>query len=169
MAAVAAPNLILSGCSKVDEVDRDLQFKNMDQGYDEAVRLSRIESLVTDTAFSLPQTLVHCAQSIEFSMLGFPEPKSALFQKTVGSVAFNIFSRRGRMTHDLSEAIPGAHPLNPGITVEQALERLRNAIDTFRQSDVVLKPHFAYGALNKNQYELAHAMHLADHFSAIGG
>jgi hypothetical protein len=28
----------------------------------------------------LSQTLKHCAQSIEFSMTGFPEPKSAMFQ-----------------------------------------------------------------------------------------
>ncbi|MEM8486778.1 MAG: DUF1569 domain-containing protein [Bacteroidota bacterium] len=169
VAAIAAPNLILSGCRKDDLIDRDLQFNSMDQGYDEAVRLSRIELLVTDTAFSLPQTLIHCAQSIEFSMAGFPEPKSALFQKTVGSVAFSVFSWRGRMSHDLSEAIPGAKALNPTVTVEQALQRLRNSIDAFRASESILKPHFAYGTLTKNEYERAHAMHLADHFSAING
>ncbi len=81
MAAVAAPHLILSGCSKKEVVDRELQFKNLDEGFDEAFRLSNIESLVIDTTFSLPQTLIHCAQSIEYSMQGFPESKSALFQK----------------------------------------------------------------------------------------
>ena len=30
-----------------------------------------------------------------------------------------------------------------------------------------LQPHFAYGALDKAQYEQAHAMHLANHLSAF--
>jgi hypothetical protein len=30
-----------------------------------------------------------------------------------------------------------------------------------------LRPHFAYGELAKPEYELAHAMHLANHLSAF--
>ncbi len=73
------------------------------------------------------------------------------------------------MSHDITEAIPGAEVLNPAVTLDAALARLRNAIDAFRASDREFKPHFAYGELSKAEYELAHAMHLADHFSAING
>ena len=34
------------------------------------------------------QVFAHLAQSIEYSMTGFPQPKSALFQSTVGAAAF---------------------------------------------------------------------------------
>ncbi|MFK7849224.1 MAG: DUF1569 domain-containing protein [Rhodothermales bacterium] len=167
--AVTAPQLVLSGCSDGASVDRKLQYQTLDEGYYEAERLAKLNITPAGAEFSIPQTLVHCAQSIEFSMTGFPEPKSALFQKTVGSAAFGIFSMRGRMSHDLSEPIPGASTLSPEITAEQALQRLRNAIDRFVASQSALKPHFAYGKLTRTEYELAHAMHLANHFSAING
>ena len=37
----------------------------------------------------------------------------------------------------------------------------------FAASSKPLLPHFAYGDLSKQEYELAHAMHLADHPSAF--
>ena len=40
------------------------------------------------------QILVHAAQSIEFSMTGFPEHKSALFKSSAGKLAFAAFSGR---------------------------------------------------------------------------
>lgn len=168
VAAVAAPQLIVSGCSG-DAIDRKLAFKTLEEGFREAERLARVEIVTIEEGFSLPQTLVHCAQSIEYSIRGFPESKSALFQKTLGSVAFNVFSQRGRMSHNLEEAIPGAEALSPTIPIDQALQRLQNAIESFRQAETGLKPHFAYGELSRTEYELAHAMHLANHFSAIDG
>lgn len=169
VAAAAAPQLIIAGCSNGDVIDRKLAFKTLEEGFREAERLASVDIVTIEEGFSLPQTLVHCAQSIEYSMLGFPEPKSALFQKTLGSVAFNVFSQRGRMSHDLEEAIPGAEALSPTVSMHQALQRLQNAIESFRQAETDLKPHFAYGQLSRNEYELAHAMHLANHFSAIDG
>jgi hypothetical protein len=40
-------------------------------------------------------------------------------------------------------------------------------MQTFAQHTGPLMPHFAYGALDKADYEQAHAMHLANHFSAF--
>src|SRR5690349_2911052 len=65
-------------------------------------------------AWPLGAVLEHLAQSIEMSMDGFPEPRSALFQKTAGSAAFAFFSWRGRMSHGLAEPIPGAPALPAG-------------------------------------------------------
>ena len=167
--AVAAPQLVLSGCSNEEHIDRKLQFRTLDEGYSEAERLAKLNIIPAGSEFTIPQTLVHCAQSIEYSMLGFPESKSALFQRTVGTAAFGVFSMRGRMSHDLSEPIPGAAELSNDVAADLALQRLRSAIEKFRVSQTPLKPHFAYGKLSRKDYELAHAMHLANHFSVIGG
>ena len=57
------------------------------------------------------QVFTHLAQSIEFSIVGYPEHKSEFFKSTVGSWAFSLFSSRKAMTHNLSEPIPGAPDL----------------------------------------------------------
>ena len=157
----------LAGCGAESGQIRQLAFTTLDQAMRETDRLVKIVDLEPHANWSLPQTLVHCAQSIEFSLSGFPEMKSALFQNTVGSLAFKVFEWRGRMTHDLTEPIPGA----PSIAVESdlnaAVTRVQKAVAEFRASSGELKPHFAYGALSKAQYEQAHAMHFANHYSAF--
>ena len=70
------------------------------------------------------QVFAHLAQSIEYSMTGFPQPKSALFQSTVGAAALAVFHSKGAMTHSLTEPIPGAPAI--AVTDDQtaALERV---------------------------------------------
>jgi len=165
-ATALAPAVILTGCSSGDAVDRELVFSTFDQALAEAHRLASKELALSDDVFSLSQVFAHCAQSIEYSMTGFPKMKSAFFQNTAGSVAFSVFSSRGRMSHNLTEGIPGAPPLAPEASVENALIRLEQSIAAF-SSNSTLKPHFAYGELSKRDYESAHIMHLANHFSSI--
>lgn len=93
--------------------------------------------------------------------------KPLLFRRTVGPAAFQAFAWRGRMSHDLAEPIPGAPALDAGLEAADATARLQAALQAFRQATGPLRPHFAYGALDKADYELAHAMHLANHFSAF--
>lgn len=119
----------------------------------------------TRSGWALPQVLVHLAQSIEFSMTGFPQPKPALFQATLGSAAFAFFDARGRMSHSLTEPIPGAPALEPPTALDAALARLNKALGDFGRFDGPLQPHFAYGKLSKPQYSRAHLMHLADHWT----
>jgi hypothetical protein len=146
---------------------RSLQFSTLAEAQEEVVRLAQAPALDSNAAFSWSQTLEHCAQSIEFSMRGFPQPKSALFQKTLGAAAFQVFSWRGRMSHDLAEPIPGAPALATDMPAAAAVERLTQAISAFAQWRNPLQPHFAYGLLEKPQYEQAHAMHLAQHLSGF--
>ncbi|AOW13068.1 hypothetical protein LPB72_19120 [Hydrogenophaga crassostreae] len=155
----------MAGCQGNSSLDRQLVFSSLAAAEQELQRLAAAKGLTSGTVWNWDQTLAHCAQSIEFSMQGFPEPKSKLFQSTVGSAAFGVFAWRGRMTHDLAEPIPGAPLLAAGDEGVVALERLQNAIAGFQQWTKPLQPHFAYGDLDKAQYELAHAMHLANHFS----
>ena len=168
-AGVGAAAVVAAGftaCQGRSASDRQLRFASLATAREELDRLAHAPTLISSTAWSWAQTLAHCAQSIEYSMSGFPQMKPALFQRSVGSAALSVFSWRGRMTHDLAEPIPGAPPLDARAAPGQALERLRASMLAFRQWPGGLRPHFAYGQLAKAEYELAHAMHLANHLSA---
>ncbi len=150
--------------------DRQLVFGTIAAAMQEVERLASaaVQPLAPATAWNWSQTLEHCAQSIEFSLQGFPTPKSALFQNTLGAAAFKVFALRGRMSHNLAEPIPGAPTLNaPTPDASAALARLRKSVQDFAIHTGPLHPHFAYGTLTKAQYEQAHAMHLANHLSAF--
>jgi hypothetical protein len=116
-------------------------------------------------AWSLAQVLNHAAQSIEFSLDGFPQPKPAWFRASVGPLAFKLFDARGAMTHPLDQAIPGAPALDAQAPLDLAVQRLLAAFDRFERHMGALQPHFAYGALDKPAYTRAHLMHLADHWA----
>lgn len=118
------------------------------------------------TSWPLPQVLEHCAQSVEFSLRGFPEAKPEWFQHSAGSLAFSVFDRRGRMSHGLTEPIPGAAALVE-TDLAVAVARLDRSLSDFENHTGPLMPHFAYGALDKAQYTRAHLMHLANHAEEI--
>lgn len=109
----------------------------------------------------------HCAQSIEYSMEGYPALKPAWFRRSLGPAAFAVFSARGAMRHPLDEAIPGAAPLLEPASQAQALERLQVAFERFAAYGGELQPHFAYGALDHGEYARAHVLHLYNHLSLI--
>jgi hypothetical protein len=147
--------------------DRGLRFASLGDARDELMRLAQARTLLSDTAWNWAQTVSHCAQSIEYSMSGFPEMKPALFQRTIGTAAISVFAWRGRMTHELGEPIPGAPALDAAAPAARAVERLLASMQAFTQWPGRLRPHFAYGDLAKPEYERAHAMHLANHLSAF--
>lgn len=115
-------------------------------------------------AWSLSQTLQHLAQSIEGSLTGYPQPRSAWFTHTLGAAAHALFDARGAMTHPLDAPIPGAPPLDAALPAEAAVLRLLQAMDAFEAHRGALAPHFAYGPLDKAAYARAHQMHLAAHW-----
>jgi len=119
------------------------------------------------SAWTLPQMLQHAAQSIEFSIKGFPEPKPAWFQSTLGSAAFTFFNARGAMSHALDEPIPGAPALDAQQSLKLSVQRLLDAMDAFSAHKGAFAPHFAYGVLSREAYERAHLMHLANHWQQL--
>lgn len=162
--AVTAIGVGVQRLHHVDPNDRDLRFASLDAAKAELQRLATAATRKSFTAWEWAPTLVHCAQSIEYSLQGFPQPKSALFQHTVGAAAFAVFAWQGRMHHSLAEPIPGAPPLpDDNRDADNALARILQAIDQFQAHTGPLQPHFAYGNLSKPDYEAAHAMHLASH------
>lgn len=109
----------------------------------------------------------HCAQSIDYSIDGYPELKPVWFRHSLGPAAFAVFSARGAMRHPLDEVIPGAAPLHEPSSQDQALQRLQMAFERFASHAGELQPHFAYGALSHAEYGQAHVMHLYNHLSLI--
>ena len=120
-------------------------------------------------AWDLPHVLHHVAQSVEYSMHGFPQLKPAWFRHTIGPLAFAVFSMRGRMSHGLDEPIPGAPAIAQGEPLRPAIDHAITALQAFDRYPGALMPHFAYGALDKAAYTRAHVMHLANHWQEMTG
>ncbi|HEY1026851.1 MAG TPA: DUF1569 domain-containing protein [Pseudomonas sp.] len=127
----------------------------------------RGRALASISGWSPGEVFNHCAQSIEYSMDGYPELKPAWFRHSLGPAAFAVFSARGGMRHPLNEAIPGASPLTEPASEAQALQRLQAAFERFARHQGELQPHFAYGELDHAEYAEAHVMHLYNHLSLI--
>ncbi len=128
-------------------------------------RLSKlnIDALHASGSWDVARTFNHLAQSIEFSMAGFPQMKSPVFQNTVGQLAFSVFHARGKMTHNLEEAIPGESIQTANADPTASLQRLVESLQKFKAFEEPLQPHFAYGSLQKNAYARAHIMHINNH------
>jgi hypothetical protein len=118
-------------------------------------------------AWSLAQMLQHVAQSIDCSIDGYPQARWALFRKAVGGVAFAAFQARGKMSHALDEPIPGAPALDAQLALPTAISAAQIALRRFEAHAGALAPHFAYGALDKDEYTRAHLMHLANHWLEV--
>ena len=116
-------------------------------------------------AWDLAHVLHHAAQSIEYSIGGFPDLKPAWFRASVGSYVFALFNARGQMAHNLSEPIPGAPEIAQGQPLGPAIDHAAAALQAFDHHAGALAPHFAYGALSKPDYTRAHLMHLANHWA----
>ena len=161
LAAAAAPAL-LAGCAG----ELSAGFRNWKEARETVLELLfRPRQLRGE--WTLPQMLQHAAQSIEFSMQGYPQARSALFRHTLGKAAFAVFDARGRMHHDLAEPIPGAPALDAQQALKTAVQRLLDAMQAFSGHQGPLQPHFAYGELSRAEYERAHLMHLANHWTEL--
>lgn len=163
LAAATAP-AVLSACqgALVDE-----RFARWDSAREAVLALMQGQQVLQHPTWNLPQLLQHLAQSIEFSLQGYPQARSAVFRHTVGRAAFAVFDARGQMNHDLAEPIPGAPALQAELSLREAVQRLLDAMQAFAAHRGLLAPHFAYGVLSKSEYQRAHLMHLANHWSQL--
>ncbi|WP_417706055.1 DUF1569 domain-containing protein [Pseudomonas sp.] len=125
------------------------------------------KTLQSIRGWSPSEVFNHCAQSIDYSIDGYPELKPTWFRHSLGPAAFAVFSARGAMRHPLDEVIPGAAPVLEPAAQALALQRLQVAFQRFAEHRGALKPHFAYGALGHGEYAEAHVLHLYNHLSLI--
>lgn len=117
--------------------------------------------------WNLSQTLQHCAQTVRYSVTGYPRLKPALFRATAGALAKRVFLRRGAMKHSLAAEIAGAPPLDPNLPVTEAAADLADAVALFTGHTGEHAPHPAYGRCTHEQFARLHAMHLAEHLPGL--
>lgn len=119
--------------------------------------------LAPGSVWNLSQTLQHCAQTVRYSVAGYPRLKPALYRATVGAVVKRVFLLRGAMRHPLGAEIDGAPPLEPGLPVPDALDLLVTAVRAFAAHQGTHAPHPVYGACTHDEFAALHAMHLVEH------
>ena len=115
----------------------------------------------------LAWALAHCAQSIEYSLTGYPKLRSGLFRATIGPIVKKKFIRANRMSHDVKAPVAGAPALD-GSDGAAAKARLVAAVAAFEAHDGPLAPHLAYGACTKDEYAVLHRLHVEDHLRGQG-
>ena len=103
---------------------------------------------VASGEWDIVQILQHCAQSVEYSMLGYPHHKSDLFKVTLGSLVFAMFESNRKMSHNLSKPILGTaildKHLNTSNHVTDVYARFKQSLSNFQDYDEVIAPHFTY-------------------------
>ncbi len=145
---------------------RNLKFSTLDQVLAELALLEANAPVALQQPWSLYKILNHAAQSMEYSMTGYPlmDPPS---RQKLARLVFNFFRSQGFMNHSLDAPVPGAPEIPEDGALEDGYLRLRNAISDFRAFTGELHPHFSYGQLTREEWEIAHSMHCADHFSSM--
>jgi len=143
-----------------------ISLKNLDQVLTELEVLAQAKNIQTSN-WSVYRILQHCAQTIEYSMSGYPTSKPKWLQLTVGKLAIFKFLKQGYMSHDLAAPVPGSPELTYEGSTAEGISILKASILKFKQFNGPLKPHLFFGELSKDEYNQYFAMHIANHFSEI--
>mgnify|MGYP003635753969 CR=1 FL=1 len=125
------------------------------------------ERLTSGGVWNASQILQHCAQSISYSIYGYPKAHSPFFRYSIGKLAVNAFAATGTLHHPLDEPIPGAPALEPVLPNDVALRELIYTVEQFMNWQGEMQPHFAFGSLNKAQYYSVHYLHLQSHLAQL--
>ena len=115
----------------------------------------------------LARVLNHCAVSLDCTRKGFPVMRSVLIRRTLGPLVLRLFLARGAMRHDHTAPIPGGVDGLLDTDPARAVDRLLKAIADFQSHPGPLAEHLVYGRLTKDQGDRVHALHIADHLSAL--
>jgi len=145
---------------------RGLKLANLDEALFEIDLIEANPPVEMQQEWTLYKVLHHLAQSCEYSMTGYPELQPAAVQ-AVAKLVFDTYVDQGFMTHDLGAPVPGAPAIPDSGLLAPAFARLRRAIYSFQAFTGELHPHFAYGELTREEWELAHSFHMADHFTFL--
>ncbi|MBU3178325.1 DUF1569 domain-containing protein [Clostridium estertheticum] len=143
-----------------------LKLYSLEEAKKELLNISK-SNKVEAPIWSLYKILVHCNQTIEYSMKGYPKLKPKFIQITVGKMAIKKFLKQRFMKHSLTAPVPDAPVItNEGDAVE-AMQKLISSIDKFLGYKSDLYPHLLFGKLTKSNYDKYFAMHIADHLSEL--
>ena len=117
--------------------------------------------------YTFSQTVQHAAQSIGYSMTGYPRLAPVSLRVTVGRAVKHLFLRRGAMRHNLSAPVSGAPDLDPGLRDLAAIAVLRATVSRLAGFDGALQPHPTYGRCTKEQVASLQTLHLREHLPGV--
>lgn len=143
-----------------------MQFKSLADVTKELLAMDEHDAIKTKQ-WPLYEILAHCAQTIEYSMTGYPQMKPKIVRKTIGRIAIKKFMKQGFIKHNLTEHVPGAAKIATQGTIREGIDLLLKAIHDFEEYKGPLAPHLLFGELSKEEYDRYFAMHIADHFSEL--
>ncbi len=145
-----------------------LRFRSLEEAEDELTNLQNtFPNIDTAGQWALPVMLDHCAESLEFTLTGYPEMKPEWFRMIVGPVAKHVFLWQGKMSHNTLDPIPGDEGMPHSKTEKEAFDRLFQSIARFKTWNREVAEHFAYGKLDRAEAEKLQAFHIADHLSKM--
>jgi hypothetical protein len=144
----------------------DLKLTSLEDAKRELLLLKEASNVKTKQ-WSLYKILVHCTQTIEYSMKGYPKLKPKIIQVTVGKIAVSKFLKQGYMKHSLTAPVLEAPDIPEGGNLDIVFQNLMDSIDDFVAYSTELKPHLLFGKLTKEEYDKYFAMHIADHLSEL--
>jgi hypothetical protein len=147
--------------------DMSLRLTSLEAALAELDALAAADGPDVGDGWSVYRVAHHCKQSIDASIDGYPAMKPAIVRATIGRLVARRFLSKGQMRHDLTSPVPGAEAIAEDGDAAAAITALRESIARFRAHDGELAPHFVFGNLDKADYDKLHAMHIADHLSAI--
>jgi len=143
-----------------------LKLGSLNDAKNELLKLSKSKN-VAAPQWSAYKILVHCTQTIEYSMKGYPKLKPKFIRMTVGKIAIKKFLNQGYMKHSLTAPVPSAPEIKNAGDEVAAMKNLLSAIDKFIAFNSELQPHLLFGTLTKDEYNKYFAMHIADHLSEL--
>ena len=117
--------------------------------------------------YTFSQTVQHAAQSIGYSMTGYPRLAPVSLRVTVGRTVKHLFLRRGAMRHNLSAPVSGAPDLDPRLPDLVAIAVLRATVSRLAAFDGALQPHPTYGRCTKEQVASLQTLHLREHLPGL--
>lgn len=112
------------------------------------------------------QILTHCAQSVEYSMSGYPEHDSDLFKNTVGTLVFSFFSPRKNVSW-VNGSCSGSASYRNQRRFNKCVGSIRESLDGFSRLPREVRTTFSYGQLTKEEFTIAHVIHLNNHLEEL--
>lgn len=143
-----------------------LKLLSLEDAKQELLRLKQSKTVNTPN-WDISEICLHCAQTINYSITGYPVMKSPFIRNTIGKIAYRKFKRQGFMSHSLTAHVPGGDQLEVELSPQDSIQKLLDTIETFQNYTGALKPHLLFGNLTKAEYDQYFAMHIADHFSEL--
>lgn len=144
----------------------DINLLNLEDSKKELLKL-REENLISKGKLSAYQIFVHCAKTIEYSMIGYPKIKSKFIQHTAGKLMIHKFLKKGYMRHNLEVDVLGSSLIEDNGTTDEGIEILLETIRKFLTYKGRLQPHFFFGELTKEEYDKYFSIHIANHLSGL--